>query len=367
MSDGLLDSRIIRMPEFAPGKWLNIDRPLTREQLHGRVVLVDFWDYSCINCLRTLPYLTRWHDRYADKGLTIVGVHSPEFKFAHLQAQVESALTEYHIQYPVLLDNNFETWSRFANKAWPTKYLIDAQGYIRFKRQGEGYYRDTEQAIQTLLRQLDPNVSLPTLLPPLRQEDAPGAVCFRPTPELYAGFQGGGLFGGALGNSEGYVPHNPVFYQLPDAEVREAGRFYVDGVWRAGPEALSYAGQGGGKLVLPYQAATVNGVFSPSADPVEMMLNLWPTKVDPVIEVRQDGHFLTETISGTDVLFKEDGTSFIRVTRPRMYELVRNTYYEWHELELTFRAFGLALYTFTFTTCLAPDLAVGQNNTFQVK
>ena len=137
MSESLLQPRTVRMPHLAAGEWIN-SAPLTREELRGRVVLIDFWDYTCINCLRTLPYLARWHERYADKGLTVIGIHAPEFKFARSRAQIEAAVAAHNIRYPVLLDNGYENWSRFANKAWPTKYLIDADGYIRYQRQGEG-------------------------------------------------------------------------------------------------------------------------------------------------------------------------------------------------------------------------------------
>jgi thiol-disulfide isomerase/thioredoxin len=360
----LLEKRIIRMPELAAGTWLGGGRPFTRQQLRGQVVLIDFWDYACVNCIRTLPYLREWHKRYAGKGLTIIGVHTPEFKFAQLQQQVEAAVAEYEIPYPILLDNQYENWSRFATKAWPTKYLIDADGYIRFQRQGEGYYQETELAIQMLLRQRDPNVSLPDLLPPLREEDTPGAVCYRPTPELYAGYQGGGLFGGALGNPEGYVPQNPMFYALPGK--RPVGQFYVEGVWRAWPEALAYAGQEGGRILVPYSAATVNAVLAPSADPVEIMLDLRPSAADPIVVVQQDGRALPTAYAGADIEFAADGTTFVRVRRARMAQLVKNPAYESHELSLTFQAMGLAVYAFTFTSCVAPHATADYPDSFQV-
>ncbi|MEM7114092.1 MAG: redoxin domain-containing protein [Chloroflexota bacterium] len=260
-----LDKRIIRMPNFGDGEWLQAKRPLTRQSLHGQVILIDFWDYACVNCLRTLPYLVRWHERYHQHGLTIIGIHSPEFQFAQVREQVETAVSDYQLPYPILLDNNYETWNRFATKAWPTKFVVDPDGYIRLKRQGEGYYREVEKAIQTLLRQKSPNLLLPDLLPPLREEDTPGAVCYRPTPELYGGYQGG-LFGGGLGNAEGYMPHNSVFYQLP--KERSQGQFFADGIWKAWPEAFAFAGQNGGRILLPYSAVGVNAVLAPTADPV---------------------------------------------------------------------------------------------------
>lgn len=337
------------MPELARGEWLNTDQPLTQDTLRGRVALIDFWDYTCVNCIRTLPYLTTWHERYAGKGLTVIGVHAPEFSFARSRAEIEAAIHEFGIPYPVLLDNEYQTWMRFANRAWPTKYLIDGDGYIRYKAQGEGHYHETERAIQALLRLRDPHVELPDLLPPLRPEDAAGAVCYRPTPELYAGYERG-----SLGNREGYAAANPLVYRMPHPDDRAEMHFYADGIWRAQAESFAFAGQDGGRIMLPYRAASVNAVLSPSSDPVEVMLHLRRTEVSPVIEVRQDGKPLTPANAGGDIDYDDGGISVICVERPRMYELVRNPQFEAHELELIFHAHGLALYAFTFTSCAAP-------------
>lgn len=352
MAKSGLDSRIVRMPEFVQGTWLNTAEPLTKERLRGQVVLVDFWDYACVNCIRTLPYLREWHSRYAEKGLVIVGIHTPEFKFGQWRTQLETAVAEHQILYPVLLDNEAKNWAQYANRAWPTKYVMDTSGYIRLTRQGEGHYQEVELALQTLLRERDSTLSLPPLLPLLRPEDKPGAVCYPTTPELYAGYQGGGLFGGALGNPEGYAPHNnPSFYRLP--EELEEGQFYLDGVWRAWPEALAYAGQDGGRVVVPYRAVSVNAVLSPSADPVELMLDLRPSADEPVVEIRQDGRSLTPANAGADIEWQADGKSVVRVKRARMVELVKNITSESHRLELIFHATGVAFYTFTFTSCVA--------------
>lgn len=365
IGDGLLEGRVVRMPAFGKsgGEWLNAAEGLTREGLRGRVVLVDFWDYTCVNCLRTLSYLIAWHERYGEKGLVVIGVHAPEFGFARARLHLEAAVKELGISYPVLLDNEYKVWEQFANRAWPTKYLVDAEGYIRFKRQGEGYYQETEQAIQALLRERDPDVVLPGVLPPLRGEDAAGAVCYRPTAEVYAGYQGGGLFGGGLGNPEGYVADSLMMYTM--SQERSQGQFYLEGFWRAGAEWMGFAGQDGGRVVLPYQAVGVNGVLTPASEPVEVMLGLRPTTAEPVIEVRQDGRWLDPANAGADVIFVGE-RSVVRVERPRMYELVRNPDYGAHELELIFRANGLALYAFTFTTCVVGAAGKGGAETFAV-
>lgn len=349
MDDRLLAPRMVRAPEFAPGEWLNVEQPLTRERLLGRTVLIDFWDYTCINCIRTLPYVTSWYERYAACDFVVVGIHTPEFPFARSRTQVQSAIEEYGIRYPVLLDNDYANWDRYANRAWPTKYLIDRDGYIRYHVRGEGRYAETERAIQAALRLHNPDASFPPVMEPLRPEDQPGAACYPTTPELYAGYERG-----SLGNRQGYAMGSPIVYELPPARERKEPFFYAGGIWRAGPESFSFAGQEMGRILLPYRAVGVNVVLSPSADPVEVTLNLRPAGVEPRVEVFQDGQPLTPENAGADILYDDGGITYILVDRPRMYELVRNPEYGAHELELIFRANGLALYSFTFTSCVVP-------------
>lgn len=347
MSADLLDPRTVRMPDLAPGDWLNTQHPLTRERLRGRVTLIDFWDYTCVNCIRTLPYVTEWHRRYGSVGLSVIGIHAPEFRFARSRAQVEQAIDAYGIGYPVLLDNEYANWDRFAVRAWPTKVLIDAKGYVRARIQGEGHYAQTERALQALLREVNPEIELPALLDPLRPEDSPGAVCYRTTPELFAGYERG-----ALGNQPGYAAQNPVVYALPEAPARVEPYFYAGGIWRAGPESFAFAGRDGGRIVLPYHAVGVNAVLSPSADPVEVALDLRPSEALPMVEVWLDGAPLTPDNAGSDIEYDDGGLSYVNIDRPRMYALVASMVHAQHELELVFRAGGLALYSFSFTSCV---------------
>src|SRR5258708_1679348 len=138
-------------PEFVGiNHWFNSD-PLTIKQLRGKVVLVDFWTFSCINCIRTLPYVTKWYDTYKDKGLVVVGVHTPEFEFEKDTANVENAIKRHKINYPVAQDNNFVTWNNYSNQYWPAEYLIDKNGDVVYTHFGEGNYDHTENAIRTLL------------------------------------------------------------------------------------------------------------------------------------------------------------------------------------------------------------------------
>ena len=130
--------------------WLNSE-PLTAEGLRGRVVLVDFWTYSCVNWLRTLPYVRAWHERYRDRGLVVVGVHAPEFGFEHELDNVRRAAGELDVGYPIVIDNDFTIWRSFENRAWPALYLVDGDGRVRFRHLGEEAYEETERAVQQLL------------------------------------------------------------------------------------------------------------------------------------------------------------------------------------------------------------------------
>ncbi|MCW1907910.1 MAG: redoxin domain-containing protein [Candidatus Saccharibacteria bacterium] len=151
--DGVLNVEPYAAPEFVGlDDWINSE-PLTKEDLKGKVVLVDFWTYSCINCIRNNPYLIDWYNKYKDKGFVVVGVHAPEFAFEKIKANVEKAARDQKLPYPIALDNNFKTWAAFKNRSWPAGYLLDADGNVRRVHEGEGEYEETEQAIRMLLEE----------------------------------------------------------------------------------------------------------------------------------------------------------------------------------------------------------------------
>jgi thiol-disulfide isomerase/thioredoxin len=344
----------LRAPELAPGEWLNTARPVRLADWRGRAVLVDIWDFTCLNCLRTLAYLTAWHKVFRGLPVSFLGIHSPEFAFARDPRQVEAAVRRLGIEYPVLLDNQYENWDAFANRYWPTVYLIDAQGYIRYQHAGEGAYAEIESALAGLAADAarlsgSPHAAgLPRPVGALRDEDQPGAVCFRPTPELPTGYNRG-----ALGNPEGYLPRGlPMIYRLPPQPERRDGYFYAEGAWQAGDESLSLAGERGA-LVLPYHAASANAVLATSADPVDLMLGLKPPAR---LELTQDGAPLDAMTAGADVQV-EAGRSSVRVDAPRMYELARNPDGRPHELRLDAAARGVAVFAFSFATCATAGIA----------
>jgi thiol-disulfide isomerase/thioredoxin len=137
-------------PEFGPGTWINSE-PVTLKSLSGRVVVVEFWTFGCYNCRNTLPFVKRWHERYSDKGLTIVGVHSPEFESEKVVDNVRSEVASLGIHFPVVTDNDYETWRAYKVEAWPTIFVLDKSGRVRWTHIGEGAYEETERTIQKLL------------------------------------------------------------------------------------------------------------------------------------------------------------------------------------------------------------------------
>jgi thiol-disulfide isomerase/thioredoxin len=318
--------------------WLN-STPLSFRQLRGRAVLVDFWDYTCVNCIRTLPYVQTWHERYRDKGLTVIGVHTPEFTFAQYEPNVERGIREFGLTYPIVIDSNREIWKAFANRYWPTKYLLDQDGYLRYGHFGEGGYAECEQGIQLLLREIDPDVELPTLMDPVREEDHLGAVCYRGSSELYLGHRRG-----RIGNEGGFKEDQIADYVFTGEP--EQNFFYAIGRWASTAEYFEAAETGPHALRLQYEAAAVNLVMaSPHAAAAEAV-------------ILQDGKPLTGKQATRDTRFRPNSNrsedeSYIAIGSARMYFLVDNHRFGEHELELRCSV-GVAAFAFTFTSCVDP-------------
>jgi len=326
----------VRAPEIGR-VWLN-SPPLSFRQLRGRVVLVDFWDYTCVNCIRTLPYVQAWHERYGSKGLTVIGVHTPEFTFAQYESNVERGIREFGLTYPVVVDSDREIWKAFANRYWPTKYLLDKEGYLRYAHFGEGAYRECEEAIRELLLETNPTLVFPPLMAPVRAEDQPGAVCYPPSGEMYLGHGRG-----RLGNEGGFKADSIADYSLP-SELQDS-YFYVKGRWASTAEYVESAGEGEHSLTLKYEAAGVNLVMAaPRGGSCEVV-------------IRQDGKPLARAQKTPDVRFRntsEGEQSYIAVQQARMYQLLKNQDFGSHVLELTC-APGIAAFAFTFTSCVDPS------------
>jgi len=330
-----VDKGKVRAPEIGR-LWLN-SPPLSFRQLRGRAVLVDFWDYTCVNCIRTLPYVQAWHERYKDKGLTVIGVHTPEFTFAQYESNVERGIREFGLTYPIVVDSDREIWKSFANRYWPTKYLLDKDGYLRYGKFGEGAYLETEEVIQELLREIDPTISLPPLMDPLREEDHVGTVCYRGSAELYLGNARG-----RIGNEGGFKEDQIADYSF-DGKLEE-NFFFANGRWASTAEYFEAVEGGPHSLVMKFEASGVNLVLaSPRGAPAEVV-------------ILQDGKPLTRRQATRDTRFRQTAAgeeSYMVVDSARMYFLLDNHEFGEHTLELRCSP-GVAAFAFTFTSCVDP-------------
>ena len=336
-------------PELAGIKaWINAE-PMKLSDLRGRVVLVDFWTYTCVNCIRTFPYLKLWHAKYVDDGLVIVGVHTPEFDFEKKPENVRKAVKEYGLGWPVVLDNDYATWQAYKNRYWPAKYLIDKDGVIRYTHFGEGRYAETESKIRELLDESGADLSrLETALPADQEVDpsyANNPLADPPTRELYAGWERGYRAatvwpGGYVKNSQYYTTRDAVVHYV-DTEGYQTSKLYLHGQWYNGPESLTHARETTDfedYIFLRFTAKSVNAVINPEGE------GSGPFKV----LVTVGGEPLTEMNKGEDVVIEEDGRSFILVEEPRMYSIVQMPVYGTYNLKLSSNSPRFAIFAYTF-------------------
>ena len=323
-------------------RWINTE-PLSVEELRGKVVLVDFWTYTCINCIRTLPYLKDWHDKYADSGLVIVGVHSPEFEFEKLTENVTVQAAKLGVDYPIAQDNDFETWRAYKNNYWPAKYLVDKEGVVRYNHFGEGAYLETEETIRELL--LDAGADLGeiepgTTLTGAGAEAGSGRSRYlsRLTRELYGGYERNTARGGNYIAHEEYYDGPERVVDYPDAEFYQNNKVYLKGSWFNGPESIKHARKTDhlqDHIGIRFSAASVNVVVNPRGD--------LPFQVNVTI----DGLPLTPEQAGQDIDFA-GGRSFFTVTEGRMYGVVSLPVFSSHELRLSSNSDDFAVFAFTF-------------------
>lgn len=332
-----LDRPLVHAPEFGEADWINTFQPVSLDALRGQVVLVDFFEYTCINCIRTLPYLRAWNDRYRDSGLAIVGVHTPEFSFGRYRDLVQAGAARLGVSWPVALDHDQKIWTSYANRAWPSLYLVDVDGYLRFKHEGEGGYRYIEETMQKLILEHQPDLALPALLDPVRPQDAPFAVCYPITPELQAG---------QIGNPQ--KPDIEPAYFSPPSELGE-NRLYLEGHWRLDQDGLVAME---GSIHLPYQAADVYAVLAPAPE-MHSTSNFDPPVL---VEVTLDNQPLSSNQMGTDVYLQE-GKSLLRLDLPRAYHLITTNNVQPRRLRLQFLTPGGTFYAFSFGSCLMPKSA----------
>lgn len=293
--------------------WINSE-PLTLKELRGKVILIDFWTYSCINCIRTLPYITAWDEKYRDQGLVIIGVHSPEFEFEKDYDNVLAQVIKHNIQYPVALDNDFSTWRLFQNRYWPHKYLIDKNGTVRYDHIGEGGYEETERQIQLLLKEINDDVST-DIVTPEAQDVEFGKIN---TPEIYFGMRRGNV-GNRPESSTGEVN-----YVLP--ETMEANIPYLEGIWISEDQYIQLVSNTG-KIHLTYIAKSVNIV---AGSDIPALLSI---ELDGAMPAGAQGESMVN--------------NSIVVSESKLYNLVNSEDYGTHNLTINAEK-GVKFYTFTF-------------------
>jgi thiol-disulfide isomerase/thioredoxin len=298
-------------------------------------VLVDFWTYSCINCIRTIPYLVEGNKKYADKGLVIVGVHTPEFEFEKNIDNVKAAVKKFGIKYPVIQDNDRGTWNAYENRYWPRKYIVDDEGYVRYDHIGEGGYAETEKVIQSLiyersarmdlgnsLSSIDNNTTTTTTKPENVQ-----SVDFSKTysPDLYFGYQ---FARAPLGNPEGFKPDQTVKYSLVniDSDIKP-NIIYLDGIWKNNADNMGLQSDTG-RIALVYSVKSVNIVAGGKGE----------------VSVSEDGETLRGKYRGADL--SEEGK--FTIDGQRLYNLSMHDNYGAHSIVIDVKRKGFQVYTFTF-------------------
>jgi thiol-disulfide isomerase/thioredoxin len=310
-------------PALDAAGWLN-SRPLTRADLAGKVVLYDFWTYSCVNCVRTLPYLTSWYQRYAGDGLVVVGIHSPEFDFEKVHANVAAAVTRLDVSWPVALDDQMNIWNAFGNQYWPADYITDRAGRIRHTHFGEGDYPGTEDILRRLLAvdPRSPRASTPSPTPASTGVATDQAARVPITPETYLGTDKG-----VAGARSG-----PATY--PDPGDVATNQVRLSGRWVGETDDVRSTASGAA-VVLAYRAREVNLVLASAMGGVDLRVEL-------------DGHPLPPTYRTGQTRVDAQGATFVSVAASDLYRLVLGPAVQDHTLRLTATGAGVEMFAFTF-------------------
>ena len=307
------------------GPWIN-SAPLTREQLKGKVVVIDFWTYSCINCLRSIPHVRAWYDRYKDDGLVVVGVHAPEFAFEREFANVQKAVADLGIRYPVALDNDWKLWRALKNNYWPAHYFIDAQGRIRYYHHGEGSYEESERVIRQLLAEAGHPPSMRMAGATANEAAELAASGKVQSPETYIGYARADRFVSPGGQTKEQAKDYAIPAQL------QLNQWGLGGRWSVGRQAATSLGAGG-KIAFRFHARDLHLVLGPAEGGK-------PIRFRITIDGRAPG-----PDAGGDV--KADGSGV--VTEERLYQLVRlkGDVID-HDFTIEFLDPGVRAFSFTF-------------------
>ena len=343
-------SQFIKAPEFDQiSGYINTPDniiPLTLSSLKGKVVLVDFWTYSCINCIRTIPHLNEWNQKYADNGLVIVGVHSPEFEFEKNYDNVKAAVQRLGITYLVALDSNHGTWNAYGNQYWPRDYLIDSQGYIRDNHIGEGGYDQTEKAIQLLLaeraaqmgmKEISFNTKSTAVIKPRSMQFVD--LNQPTTPEIYLGYDKARA---PIGNPEGFKPDQTISYSIPSNTSFKPSIVYLQGKWKNNADNMELQSDTG-RIALIYYAKSVNMVAGGKGEGTVYNGN----------ESAADRHDKATVNSRADASNDSLGLDLsqngsFKIDGQRLYNLAMHNDYNVHSIVIDVKGKGFQLYTFTF-------------------
>jgi thiol-disulfide isomerase/thioredoxin len=350
-ADGRLFSFKALAPDFPPPgfdtsgvTWLN-SPPLTMAGLRGKVVMIDFWEYTCINCIRTFPQNKIWYARYQKYGFEIIGVHDPEFQIAYDVSNVRAAVERFALPYPILVDDKFYVWNHYRNESWPSRFLIDANGYARYHIDGEGDDRNFELAIRKLLVEAHPGLTFPDSYTLPGDDDPSRSGCGGlPTPEMYVGPWYGR---GVLSNDSGYHLDQKYDYKLP--KHVDDGRAAVSGAWETNKNGMIYRGSAqepselASRLRMKYHATELYSV-----------LNVADGKPEKLY-IQQDGKYLSAEEKGADVKIDAQGRSYIDVDSSRMYYVVVDRKFSSHTVDLIPTAPGLMVDSFTFGNSCQKD------------
>lgn len=339
----------------------NQNQSISIASLKGKVVFIEFWTYSCINTLRTLPHLIDWDDKYSDDGLVIVGVHTPEFEFEKNMDNVKSAVQRYGINYPVILDNAMGTWNAFNNKYWPTMYLVDAQGYTRYDKIGEGDYEQTEKMIKSLLNErneiknngLNSNTTFSHDINNSKIQNnsrnidisflsQPVDFSKIKTPESYFGNQSSHS---AIGNPEGFHLGQILNYSFPTSfsdsnSSIKPNTIYLEGLWKSNPDNIELQGDSG-RILLNYSSKSINLVAGTSSNRDKS-----EDQEQSQVTIYDDHSLISNQSRGIDV---GNYSKFV-VDEPRLYNIVNHQSYDnaSHSLLIDIKGKGLQAYVFTF-------------------
>src|SRR5919107_1418751 len=344
-------SQFKKAPEFVGiSGYINTpnNNPPTLSSLKGKVVLVYIWTYTCINSIRPMPYIDDWNQRYSNKGLVTIGVHSPEFEFEKNHANVKDAVNRFGITYPVIIDSDHGTWNAYENNYWPRFYLIDTQGYIRYDHIGEGDYDQIEKSIQSLVaeraslmgaKEISFNKGPTTLINPasLYYVDLGQSI----TPEIYVGYNTART---PLGNPEGFKPDQTVSYSIPSNTNLKPSIVYLQGKWKNNPDGMELQSDTG-RIALLYYTKSVNIIAGGKGGGIVSNDN--DDKLG-ASGYRQAAGNSTANISDNSLGQDLSSDGSFRIDGQRLYNLAIHNNYAAHYIMIDIKGKGFQFYTFTF-------------------